>query len=117
MTKKDYSGLEQTFEYDETKAELLAEAMTELMEIEARKQYLVSLLDTNKGLKRFLWQSQDGKVIAFHKIDDDYLVNILNYLYDNGRDISKPLIAEARKRKIAIPTEPKMLGDNSSLVW
>lgn len=118
MADKTYSELNRTYEYDEAKATLMAEAMSEIYKIEQRKKYLQGLCNQNKGLLRFLWMAEDGRVLALQDIETDHLVNILNYLHDNGREISKPMEAEARKRNIALPTETKLLGMSASdLVW
>lgn len=118
MSDKTYSELNRVYEYDEAKATIMAEAMTEMVEIEKRKQYLIGLLDQNKGLRRFLWQDETGKVTAFHDLDPDHLVNILNYLSEQGQPISKPMEAEARKRNIALPGTPRLLpAGGSDLVW
>lgn len=116
---KDYSELNRQYEYDEAKATLLAEAMTEAVALERRKQYLLSLMNQNKNLKRFLWQSEDGKITALHDLDPDHIVNIMNYLIENDREISNEMKAEARKRGIAVPGDmPRLIpAGGKELAW
>lgn len=100
---KKYEGLEKTFEYDKPKATLLAEATSELVEVLKRKAELERLIKLNGSLKKFLWGTADGKVVAFHDIEDDHLKNILTYLPAHGRDIPEALKSEARTRGFEIP--------------
>lgn len=100
---KKYESLMPKNEYDHDKAETLAEAMTELVTINKRKKYLESLLHENKDLKPYLWSSMDGRVQAFHKIEDSHFTNILQFLASKGRSISKQLRAEAASRGIDVP--------------
>lgn len=102
---KNYSELEKTYEYDKTKATVLAEAITEAVELKLRLQELERLVKLNNNLKKYIWGTAGGKAIAFHDIEDDHLKNILTYLPAHGREIPDPLKAEARSRDITLPDE------------
>lgn len=100
---KKYESLQPKNEYDHKKAEALAEAMTELTAIKKRKKFLESLLEENKDLQPYLWASMDGRVQALHLIEDSHLKNILNFLANRGKHISKALRAEAASRGFEVP--------------
>jgi hypothetical protein len=100
---KKYESLLPKNEYDHDKAEVLAEAMTELVTINKRKKHLESLLEANKDLKPYLWVDMTGRVQAFHSVDDGHLKNILSFLAVKGRPISKEVRAEAASRGIDVP--------------
>lgn len=102
---KKYEELEKTYDYDKKKATILAEAVSELVEVKKREAELERLIKLNSGLKKYLWGTADGKVIAFHDIEDDHLKNILTYLPANNRTTPDALKAEARSRGIALPDE------------
>lgn len=99
---KTYSKLEESFEYDHEQATELAEATTELVEVERRAQYLRDVVKRHGKLKKFLWGTEAGVVIALHDIPDDHLQNILAYLPRHDREVSPQMKAEARKRGIAV---------------
>lgn len=102
---KDYSGLIKKNEYDHEKAELLAEAVTELKAIEKRKAFLEELIEDNRDLLLFLWTTLTGECKPLHKITDDHLKNILGHILNRGGRISPQIKAEALSRNIAIPDE------------
>lgn len=102
---KKYTELEKTYDYDKKKATVLAEAVQELVEVKKREAELERLIKLNGSLKKYLWGTADGKVIAFHDIEDDHLKNILTYLPAHGREIPDPLKAEARSRGLELPAE------------
>lgn len=102
---KNYSELEKTYDYDKKKATVLAEALTEALELKTRLDELERLVKLNKGLKKFIWGTAGGKAVAFHDIEDDHLRNILTYLPAHGRVIPDELKAEARNRGFTIPDE------------
>lgn len=102
---KKYSELEKTYDYDKKKATVLAEALTEAIELKLRLDELERLIKLNGNLKKFIWGTAGGKAIAFHDIEDDHLKNILSYLPANGREIPDALKAEARSRGFSIPDE------------
>lgn len=106
---KSYSELEKTYEYDKKKASVLAEALTEALELKLRLEELERLITLNKDLKKFIWGAADGKAIAFHDIEDDHLRNILTYLPAHGRTTPDALKAEARSRGFTIPDETTTL--------
>lgn len=99
---KTYSKLEEKFDYDKEAATELAEAMTELVEVERRSAYLQEIVRRNAKLKKFMWGTEAGVVLALHDIPDDHFRNILTYLERNGRDVSPQMKAEARSRGIQI---------------
>lgn len=100
---KKYESLVPKNEYDHEKAETLAEAMTELVQIKKRKNYLESLLAENRELQPFLWASLDGKVQALHAMDEGHFRNVINFLVLKGRSISKEIRAEAATRGVEVP--------------
>lgn len=100
---KKYESLVPKNEYDREKAETLAEAMTELVQIKKRKKFLENLLTENRELQPFLWASMDGRVQALHTIDDGHFRNVINFLVIKGRTISKEIRAEAASRGIEVP--------------
>lgn len=102
---KKYESLVPKNEYDREKAETLAEAMTELVQIKKRKKYLEDLLTENRELKPFLWTSMDGRVQALHAIDEAHFRNVINFLVIKGRSISKEIRAEAASRGIEVPED------------
>lgn len=102
---KKYESLMPKNDYDREKAETLAEAMTELIAIKKRKKYLETLLEENKTLKPFLWESLDGRVQALHAIDDSHFGRIISYLAVRGRAITKEIRAEAAIRGVEIPED------------
>ena len=102
---KKYSELEKTYEYDKKKATVLAEALTEALELKLRLDELERLIKLNKDLKKFIWGTAGGKAVAFHDLEDDHLRNILTYLPAHGRTIPDALKAEARSRGFTIPDE------------
>lgn len=99
---KVYSKLEEKFEYDKEQATELAEATTELVEVERRAQYLRDIIKRHGKLKKFLWGSEDGRVTAIHDLADDHLQNILTYLPRHDREVSPQLKAEARSRGMQV---------------
>lgn len=102
---KKYSELEKTYEYDKKKATVLAEALTEALELKLRLDELERLIKLNKDLKKFIWGTAGGKAVAFHDLEDDHLRNILTYLPAHGLVIPDALKAEARSRGFTIPDE------------
>lgn len=99
---KTYSKLEEKFDYDKEAATELAEAMTELVQVERRAAYLHDVVKRNQKLKKFMWGTEQGVVIALHDIPEDHFRNILTYLERNGREVSPQMKAEARARGIDI---------------
>lgn len=102
VNHKTYDLLEEKFEYDEKAATQLAEAMTELLEAQRRVQYLEDIVRKNKKLQKFVWGTAEGKIIALHDLETSHIVNILDYLPRQGREPSKQMLAEARKRGLAV---------------
>lgn len=100
---KKYESLMPKNEYDREKAETLAEAMTELVQINKRKSFLESLMQENKDLKKYTWASNDGVVRAIHTIDEGHFRRILQNQVLNGRPLSKALRAEAASRGMEVP--------------
>lgn len=105
---KEYKKLHKYEEYDQGAAEELAEVVMEIMEIEKRREYLKELLHENRELQQFLWTTAEGKTLAYHQIPDDHFANILQHVVNHGRRISKAMKAEARKRGMTIPENPKI---------
>lgn len=101
---REYKLLNKYEEYDKDAVEELAEAMNEVAELEARTASLKDLIHDNENLFPFVWKTAEGKTIALHNIDDDHLKNIMTYCLSNGREISKSIKAEARRRGFEIPT-------------
>lgn len=99
---KEYDLLEEKFEYDEKAATQLAEATTELLELQRRVVYLEGIVRTNKKLQKYVWGTAEGKAIAFHDLETSHLTNILNYMPARGNEPPKELLAEARKRGISV---------------
>lgn len=99
---KKYELLEEKFEYDKEAATQLAEATSELVEVQRRAEYLKDVVARHSKLKRFLWGTLEGKVIAFHDLETDHLINILKHLENRGDEPSKELQAEARSRGLEI---------------
>lgn len=99
---KNYSKLEEKFEYDKDVATELAEAMTELVEVERRAEYLRSVVKRHGKLKKFMWGSEDGRITALHDLEDSHLANILTYLSKHDREASPQLKAEARSRGMQV---------------
>jgi hypothetical protein len=115
LRAKEYKLLNRDENYNHEAAEELAEALTEVSTLMKRISVLKELVQENDDLHPFIWTTAEGKSIAIHKLEDDHLTNILGHLFTNGRKISKPLRAEARKRNIEIPetsfdTGVRMLG-------
>lgn len=106
--QKDYSKLFKKNDYDKGNAELLAEAMTERIELQKRIAYLEDLAKENSELTPYLWTTLEGKVIALHKLENDHLRNILKHLVQRGAPISPALKAEARSRSIEVPKDGEM---------
>lgn len=111
---KKYESLLPKNDYDHEQAETLAEAMTELVAINKRKQYLEELLHSNRKLQKFLWTSVDGRVQALHAIEDAHFRNILQLLVLKGRPISRAVRAEAASRQIDIPEN--YTSDNEAVI-
>lgn len=103
VTFKKYESLQPKNDYDHEKAEVLAEAMTELVAIKKRKNYLEGLLKENRKLKPYLWTSLDGRVQALHAIDEGHFKNILTHIASRRMIIPKEIRAEAASRGIDIP--------------
>ena len=99
---KSYSKLEEKFEYDKELATELAEAMTELVEVQRRALYLQEVVKRHGKLKKFMWGSEDGRITAIHDLEDSHLANILTYLPKHDREVSPQLKAEARSRGIQV---------------
>ena len=98
--EKDYSGLFPTFDYDKTKASLLAELANETTKLQARLTYLQTIAKENAGLEKFLWKTGEGEVIALHDLKDEHLKNIIGHVTSSARELSPQLVAEARSRGI-----------------
>jgi hypothetical protein len=99
---KSYSKLEEKFEYDKELATELAEAMTELVEVQRRALYLQEVVKRHSKLKKFMWGSEDGRITAIHDLEDSHLANILTYLPKHDREVSPQLKAEARSRGMQV---------------
>jgi hypothetical protein len=99
---KRYDKLEEKFEYDKEVATELAAAMTELINVARRGEYLKDVIKRHGKLKKFLWSTESGTVIALHDIEDDHLKNILAYLDKHDREASPQLKAEARSRGLIL---------------
>ena len=99
---KTYDKLEEKFEYDKEMATELAEAMTELVEVERRAEYLRNVVKRHGKLKKFMWGSEDGRITAIHDLEDSHLANILTYLPRHDREIPPQIKAEARSRGMQI---------------
>ena len=102
---KKYEKLQKTFDYDKEKAEVYAEAATELIEIRKREKYLTELLEKNSDLSPFMWTTLDGETKALHKIDDSHLKNILKHIVNRGGAISPQIKAEALSRGFEVPED------------
>ena len=102
---KKYEKLQKTFDYDKEKAEVYAEAATELIEIRKREKYLTELLEENSDLSPFMWTTLDGETKALHKIDDSHLKNILKHIVNRGGAISPQIKAEALSRGFEVPED------------
>jgi len=102
---KDYKELNKTFDYDKKKAEVYAEAATELIEVRKREKYLTNLLIENKDLSPFIWTTATGEAKALHSLESDHLRNILKHIVDVGGVISAQIKAEALSRGFEIPEE------------
>lgn len=102
---KKYEKLNKTFDYDREKAEVYAEAATELIEIRKREKYLTTLLEENKDLSPFIWTTLQGEAKALHKITDSHLKNILTHITDRGGAISPQIKAEAMSRGFEVPED------------
>jgi hypothetical protein len=100
---KDYKKLDKSENYDHETVEELAEAMTELKQLNKRMEFLQELINENKELHQFIWGTAEGELLPHHKIEDDHLKNILLHQVRFGRPISKALRNEARRRSIEIP--------------
>ena len=99
---KSYTKLEEKFEYDKELATELAEAMTELVEVQRRALYLQEVVKRHSKLKKFMWGSEDGRITAIHDLEDSHLANILTYLPKHDREVSPQLKAEARSRGMQV---------------
>ena len=99
---KTYSKLEEKFDYDKEQATELAEAMTELVQVERRAEYLRNVVKRHGKLKKFLHGTAEGQVIAVHDLGDDHLQNIIRKFEREDREISPQLKAEARSRSLAV---------------
>lgn len=99
---KSYNKLEEKFEYDKEMATELAEAMTELVEVERRAAYLREVVKRHGKLKKFMWGSEDGRITAIHDLEDSHLQNILTYLPRHDREIPPQIKAEARSRGLQV---------------
>ncbi len=107
---KDYKGLTKPNEYDQTKAELLGEAVTEKLMLEKRVAYLNDLIEENKELTPYLWTTLDGTCKPLHKLETSHLKNIMGHILNRGGKISKEIKAEAISRNISIPDETAFLA-------
>lgn len=103
MMDDKYSKLQAVNNYDKELVEQLAEAITEIAELEARIVYLKDLCREHVDLTRFIWTTRDGKRIPFHKLEDDHLKSILPYILSTGGKVPKELRAEAMSRNIQAP--------------
>lgn len=108
--KKVYNKLIQVEEYDLEAAQQLAEALTEIAELQARISELTDLAQENKHLHGHIWGTADGKFYAHIDIEDGHLVNIMNFCLEKGRTIPKGIKAEARKRGMTVPTTARSVS-------
>lgn len=108
---KDYSGLIKKNEYDREKAELLAEAITEKLELEKRVKYLDELISENQDLTVYLWTTLQGECKPLHKITDSHLKNIMGHLLNRGARINPQIKAEALSRNIPVPDEVAFMAN------
>lgn len=102
---KKYEKLNKTFDYDREKAEVYAEAATELIEIRKREKYLKTLLEENSDLSPFMWTTLQGETKALHKLETSHLKNILKHIIDRGGAISPQIKAEAISRGLEVPED------------
>lgn len=102
---KDYKVLRKTNEYDHVKAEALAEAVTERIELQKRVDVLNRLIEENTDLSAFLWTTREGICKPLHEIKDDHLKNIITHLMERGAPLSASIRAEAESRDIELPSE------------
>ncbi len=108
---KRYTKLETAPQYDQEAAEELAEVVNEIRVLDNRLSDLKELVDENSELRKYLWTTADGVTIAFHKLEDSHLKNILQHQVNYDRQITKELKAEARKRGFEIPTQRGVIID------
>lgn len=104
---KEYPKLLKTIDYDVDAARELAEAMNERYALMQRVQELTQVIDENDELKPFVWTTADGKSAAHADLSTDHVANIMSWHVENGRTLSKQIISEARRRKLAVPRQPK----------
>lgn len=97
-----YAKLAGKVEYDHEAAEQLADALNEIKRLETMAQQLKQMVEENRELHQFVWQSEDG-VIALHKIGDDHLSNIMLHLLRRGSAIPRAIRGEAMHRGLVIP--------------
>lgn len=76
----------------------LADVNNELIELDARKSYLTTLLKQYHGYEKYLWRTKEGKVIAIPLLTDDHLKNIVIFLKQSDRDVPFQLELEYTKR-------------------
>jgi hypothetical protein len=99
---KTYNNLESNDKNIDLVREM-AEVANEVQELQARLEYLRSLLDSNNNLNKYLWKTAGGKVLAIADITDDHLQNIAKYYARRGTNLSTQIIVELKKRGLAIP--------------
>lgn len=100
---KKYSKLLGTADYDHEAAEQLAEAVTEVTELERRASQLKQIINENHELQQFVWHTAAGQAIALHNIENEHLENIMLHLLRTGRPISRSIRGEALRRNLVIP--------------
>lgn len=104
---KKYAKLAGAVEYDQEAAEQFADALNEIRILDMKRDQLQQLVDENRELGEFVWESQSG-VIALHNIEDDHLGNIMVHLLRRGSPIPRAIRNMAINRGIVIPNGVEM---------
>jgi hypothetical protein len=110
-----YSKLLGKVEYDHEAAEQLADALNEIVELEARTNQLKQIVKENEDLHQFVWRTSGNETIAIHNIKDDHLENLMMHLLRGGRPIPRAIRGEAIARSLTIPSVVPLDWETKSL--
>lgn len=108
MVLKEYKKLNKYEDYDHAAAAELAEALNEIVTLEARLTFLKELVGENQELHSFVWRTAENKVIALQDIEEDHFKNILQHIVNRGDKIPKAIRAEADRRKVELPVSVRI---------
>lgn len=103
---KEYKILDGIQEENIDQLREFAEAMTELISLKRRMDYLEDLVEEHCELRPLIWTTQEGISKPISDLDDGHLKNIIPYLSHRGANNNR-IAKEYQKRFGEMPALPE----------